>query len=319
MGKYTFGVRTLENNSAKLKSEIPTTFILPNFPLTQGCWQVKKSERDSDPESVIIWNVETGERIGCFTEYPDEMENLRFSPDGRQLAAGSSNGTIHVWNIDSGQLATTYTDYGDAQIFPHYTPEDGLIVAAVSKRKVEIWDVEQEQKIDTFEYRGSNEYRRAYFSETGEQLAVASPSEIKIWTKSNNSDSHALSTLQGHIPTVDTLVFSADEQTLAAGLWRDNVLLWDVASRCPHRPHGEKLPGTHHNVYRFFDGKTISINIFGNNLNIQRVDKSEPIAELIGPEGGLGRAKAFAPTGHRIASADQDDNIHIWECTSLLK
>ena len=273
----------------------------------------RKRELDADPESISVWHMETGEQIGCFTEYSGEMEKLYFSPDGKHLAAGSSDGTIHVWDVDSGQLATTYTDYGDAQVFPHYTPKDGLIAAAVSKRKVEIWDVEQEEKIDTFEYRGSNEYRRAYFSETGEQLAVASPSEIQIWTKGNNSDSHALSTLQGHIPTVDTLVFSADEKTLAAGLWRDNVLLWNVASRRSHRPHGEKLPGTHHNVYRSSDGKTISINIFGNNLNIQEVSKSEPIAELIGPEGGLGRAKAFAPTGHRIASADQDNNIHIWE------
>ena len=48
---------------------------------------------------------------------------------------------------------------------------------------------------------------------------------------------------------------------------------------------------------------------------MQEMGESEPIVELIGPEGGLGRAKAFAPTGHRIASVDKDDNIHIWERT----
>ena len=50
---------------------------------------------------------------------------------------------------------------------------------------------------------------------------------------------------------MDTLVFSEDEKTLAAGFWRDNVLLWDLASRRSYRPDGEKLPGTHRNVYRY--------------------------------------------------------------------
>ena len=273
----------------------------------------RKRESDAEPESISVWHMETGEQIGCFTEYSGEMEKLCFSPDGSYLAAGSSDGILHVWDVDSGQLATTYTDYGDAQIFPYYAPEDGLIVAAVSQRKVEIWEVEPEKKIDTFEYQGSNEDRYAYFSETGEQLAVASPSEIQIWTKDNDSNSHALSNLQGHIPTVDTLVFSADEKTLAAGLWRDNVLLWDVASRRSYRPHGKKLPGTNHNVYRSPNGKIISLNKYGDNLKISEVGKSESVVELPPLEAGLGRTKAFSPTGHRIASADQDNNIHIWE------
>ena len=278
----------------------------------------KKSERDSDPESVIIWNVETGERIGCITEYPDEMENLCFSPDGKHLAISSSDGAIWVWDLEKGRLETTHADYGNALTFPHYTPGGGLIAAAVSKRKVEIWDVVQEEKIDTFEYRGSNEYWRACFSRTGKQLAVASPSEIQIWTKGNNSDSHTVSTLHGHIPTMDTLVFSADEKTLAAGLWRDNILLWDLANRRSSRPHGEKLPGIHYNVYRSPDEKIISINIYGDNLNVSEVSKSKPTVELTGPEGGLGRAKAYASTGHRIASVDKHNNIHIWERTSPL-
>ena len=278
----------------------------------------KKSERSSDPESVIIWNVETAERIGCLTDYPAKMENLRFSPNGRHLAAGSSDGEVWVWDIKKERLVTTYTDYNsDAQIFPHYASEDELVAAVVSDRIVEVWNIEQNEKIDEFEYRG-NSRRRTCFSKNGTQLAVASPSEIKIWTKGNNSDSHTVLTLHGHITTMDTLVFSADEKTLAAGFWRDNVLLWDVESRRSYRPHGEKLPGTYHNVYRSPNGKVIAINVFEGNLNVSEIGKSEPIAEIIRPEKGLGRGKAFAPTGHRIASADRDDNIHIWERTPIL-
>ena len=284
----------------------------PNVRLLAG----RKRETDSAPESIIIWDVETGEQTSCFTEYSGKMEKLCFSLDGRYLAAGSSGGTVHIWDAESGQLATTYTDYGEAQIFPYYAPEDGLIAAAVSDRKIEVWNIEQNEKLDEFEHRGNSRY--ACFSEDGKQLAVVTRSEIKIWTKDNNSGSHTLSTLHGHIATMDTLVFSDDEKTLAAGLWGDNVLLWDITSRRSYRPRGEKLPGTSHVVYRSDDGKIISLNQYGDNLKISDVGGSESVVELISPEGGLGRAKAFSPTGHRIASVDKNDNIHIWERTSTV-
>ena len=273
----------------------------------------RKREMDADRESILVWHVETGEQISCFTEYPEEMDNLCFSSDGRYLAAGSSNGTIRVWNLENGQLETTYTNYGNAQIFPYYSPEDGLIAAAVSERKVEVWHIERDEKIDTFEHRGNS--RRACFSESGKQLAVASPSEIQIWTKGNNSDSHIVSTLHGHIPTMGTLVFSSDEKTLAAGFWRGNVLLWDVASRRSYRPDSEKLPGTSHDVYLSDSGKIVSTSVDETTLKMWEVGNSEPIAELAKPEAGLLHAEAFASNGYRLARVDRKSNIHVWECT----
>ena len=280
----------------------------PDIKLLAG----RKRETDSDPESILVWHVETGEQIGCFTEYPEKMEKLCFSPEGRYLATGSSNGVIRVWDTESGQQEAIYSNYADAQVSPSYSPTDGLLAAVVSKRKVEVWRVEQHEKLDAFEHRGNSRY--ACFSENGKQLAVASPSEIKIWMKGDNSDPHTLSTLHGHIPTMDTLVFSSDEKTLAAGFWRDNVLLWDVANRRSRRPQSEKLPGTYHNVYLSANRKIISTSVDRSILKVWEVGNSKPIAELTIPEAGLLYAEAFAPSGYRLAGVDRESKIHIWEC-----
>ncbi len=299
------GTQLSETEISSTYDVYPTCFS-PDLRLLAG---TSYDRNNRTAEFIAVWDVETGEQVARL-EWSERWGRLCFSPRGQFLAAGGSEGRIHAWDVESGNLEETYTEHEDAQMFPHYTPEDGLIAAAVSESKVEVWNIGQNEKLDEFQHRGNS--RIARFSESGTQLAVATASEIKVWVK-GDATSHTLSTLHGHIPTVDTLAFSEDEKTLAAGFWRDNVLLWDIASRRSYRPHGEKLPASSHNVYRSPSGKIISINVYGDNLNVLEVGKREPLAELIGPEGGLGRAKAFAPTGHRIASVDRNDNIHIWE------
>ena len=278
----------------------------------------------ADGDSITIWHVETGEQIADITGHPDPVRKFCFSPCGRFLAAGNWygtipatgnwHGTIHVWNVESGQLEMAYTDYGESQMYPYFLPEGKLITAAVSERKVEIWHVEKGEKLDEFEHRGNNN-NTVRFSENGTQLAISSGSDIQIWTKDSNSDDHTLSTLHGHIRTMDTLVFSADEKTLAAGFWSDNVLLWDVASRRSYRPESEKLPGISHHVYLSTSGKLVSTCRDGNLLRVWEVGKREPVAELTAAEAKLMRTEAFSPTQHRLARVDTEHNIHIWEWT----
>lgn len=269
-----------------------------------------KRDKDSDAQSIKVWNVETGEQICHFVECPDQIRNYSFSSDNRLLASGNSNGTIQVWDLESGRLQTTFADYGDAEMFPYHPPEGGLIAAAVFPDMVEVWNVENNEKLDEFQHRGNS--RRACFSVDAKQLAVKTESEIMIWRKEEQAP-HSLSTLHGHIGTVDSLVFSSDAKTIAAGFWRDNVLLWDVESRRSYRPQGEKLPATWHKVHLTPDSKIRSTNTFGKILNLWEVGNSEPIAELPQPEAGLLAAEAISPAGHRIACADGESNIHVWE------
>ena len=302
------------------KTEIPSTYDVYPTCFSQDLSLLAGTSYDINnspkAEFIAVWDVETAEQIARL-EWSERWGRLCFSPCGRFLAAGGSEGKIQVWNVETGNLEETYTEDEDAQMHPYYPPEGGLIAAVVfpSQSKIEIHHLEKGEKLDEFEHRGNRS--TVHFSHSGTQLALANSSEIQIWTKGNNADAHTPSTLHGHISTVDTLAFSA-EKTLASASWGDNVLLWDITSKHPYRPQGEKLPASSHNVYRFPSGELISINVYGDNLNVLEVGKREPLAELAGPEGGLGRAKAFAPTGNRIASADRNGNIHIWERTSTL-
>ncbi|MXZ00759.1 hypothetical protein F4Y93_08975 [Candidatus Poribacteria bacterium] len=299
------------------ETEIPSAYDVypicfsPDLSLLAG---TSYDRNNRTAEFIAVWDVETAEQIARL-EWSERWGRLCFSPCGRFLAAGGSEGTIQVWDIETGNLEETYTEDKDAQMHPYYPPEGGLIAAVVfpSQSKIEIQHLEKGEKLDEFEHRGNRSMVR--FSDSGTQLALASSSEIQIWTKGNNSDAHTISTLSGHITTVDTLVFSADEKTLASASWGDNVLLWDIRSKNSYHPQGEKLPASSHNVYRSPSGKMIAINVYGDTLNVLEVGKREPLAELTGLEGRLGRAKAFSPTGHRIASVDTNNNIHIWECS----
>ncbi len=164
-----------------------------------------------DGDSITVWQVETGKQIADINGHPDRVRKFCFSPCGRFLAAGSWHGTIHVWNVESEQLEGTYADYGESHMYPYFLSEGELITAAVSEHKVEIWNVEKGEKLDEFEHRGNSD-NKVRFSDNGTQLAIASESDIQIWKKGDNSDSHTLSTLHGHIRTMDTLIFSVDEK-----------------------------------------------------------------------------------------------------------
>ena len=300
------------------KTEIPSTYHVYPTCFSQDLSLLAGTSYDINnspkAEFIAVWDVETAEQIARL-EWSERWGRLCFSPCGRFLAAGGSEGKIQVWNVETGNLEETYTEDEDAQMHPYYPPEGGLIAAVVfpSQSKIEIQHLEKGEKLDEFEHRGSRS--TVHFSDSGTQLALANSSEIQIWTKGNNSNAHTVSTLSGHITTMDTLVFSKDEKMLATGCWGDNVLFWNIRSKHSYHPQGEKLPASSHNVYRSPSGKMIAINVYGEKLNVLEVGKREPLAELTGFEGGLGRAKAFSLTGHRIASVDTNDNIHIWECS----
>ena len=302
------------------KTEISSTYDVyptcfsPDLRLLAGTNYIRDNRT---AEFIAVWDVETGEQIARLEWSEVRFGRLCFSPCGRFLASGGSEGRIHVWDVESGDLEETYTEYEDAQMHPHYSPEAGLIaaVASPSQSKIEIWHLEKGEKIDTFGHQSEGKFVR--FSENGMQLAYIDSNEIKIWTKGRPTD-QASSTIQGptRAVTVSSLVLTPDEKTIVATYSGRKAFLWDVSNRCVRHPTEEELPDKTYKVYLSANDKIFATGRDEDILKVWMFGSSEPIAEIPLSELELISREALAPTGHRLAAAGIDRNIYVWESTA---
>ena len=58
----------------------------------------------SGDKTVKLWKINDGANLATFTDAKDWIYAVRFSPDGKRLAAGTWDGMIYFWNVETKKL-----------------------------------------------------------------------------------------------------------------------------------------------------------------------------------------------------------------------
>ena len=67
------------------------------------------------------------------------MTSLRFSPDGRRLAAGTDDGAARIWDVRSGKLLDQFEGHTCCVSDVSFSPDGSLLATSSKDRTAKLW------------------------------------------------------------------------------------------------------------------------------------------------------------------------------------
>ena len=196
--------------------------------------------------------------------WSSESKSIGFSPDGRQIAAITSNQeNIKVWDASNGQELVTITTDSESIIRNFCYSSDGRSIFFRDSRTVKVFDLVNRRQLRSFSVVGAASERNI-FSPDRRRYIVATSSgstgnqDVKI-TIYNTETGSEIRTLTGHNTFVVAMAYRPDGRQIVS-VDRNNVMkVWDAET-------GRELRSTNleHDFYYHLayspDGRRLALN-----------------------------------------------------------
>jgi WD40 repeat protein len=152
---------------------------------------IQKKDASNDPKAISLWHYSDNKRMTTFAGHKWGVLAIAFSPDGKTIVSGGSDGTVRLWKKGTGRPVGKLD------------PDTGWL--PFQKAEVPINDVA--------------------FSPDGKRIAVAAGNNILLLDPSTLS---IALTLGGHTAEVERIRFSQDNATVTSVAEDSTVRTWQV-------------------------------------------------------------------------------------------
>jgi WD40 repeat protein len=302
--------------------------------------------------TVKLWDIaQASDERDVLPAPSGSVESLLFTPDGRTLISGGSDGLITRWDATTGRqlgqlgvpeargpvsglaISRDGVTLADARVglwdlktgrpleLPSevaavgavaFSPFDTIVATVHVDKTIWLWEATTRKRLRTLTDPYIHDVVSLAFSPDGRILANAGEElYVMLW------DVHAgrkfATNLVGHTATIWSVVFAPDGRTLASGSTDGTVIIWDVAD--PARPSlRRKLEGNAGAIWAVAyspDGATIAAGSDDGTIKLWDPATGRERCMLVGHSGKV-RTLAFSPDASVLATGDAAGTIRLW-------
>jgi RNA polymerase sigma factor (sigma-70 family) len=267
----------------------------------------KRAASAGADDSVRVWDLASGTQKRRFQP---EAWALRFTPDGRALAAGGMHWPwpLHQWDLKTGKdLCKVRTPQPRGAVA---FSSSGKALAVAENGHIHLLEIASGKDLcPVAGHRGAVD--ALAFSPDGRSLATGGVDRrIRLWDTASGKE---LRVWAGHAGAINALAFSPDGKTLASGALHDKIVsLWDVVTgkeRCKLASDANLVvPGLHFSP----DGKWLARRNGRNGLTVWEAASGKKRAELVAGRAvrlAAADAFAFAPDGESVTAVSGSDGL----------
>ncbi|MCP9623035.1 TIR domain-containing protein [Nocardia otitidiscaviarum] len=238
---------------------------------TVRAWQIVPSD---DGRSSVIYKA-----AGPLTGHVGPVQAVGFSPDGRGIVSGGSDGTVRVWEPPLGRFRIDDPGFLERYIQAvAFSPDGSRMTAAYASGAVRVWDV-----------------RNGHAASTPLDTRVDVPDE-----------------LQGSI----TVTLDADGSRMAMVPEDGAVYIWNVDTGTliagPVRVPGDRLRAV---AFDSADRLVATVET-GNAVQVVAVESGQVIGDPMTERARDFTTTYLSPGGSWLATADSDGRVRIWDVES---
>jgi WD40 repeat protein len=272
---------------------------------------------------AYVWDLTTGDLVEAYGDSTGAIgtEEIAFSPDGRLIVVGYTDGTYRIWDRGSGTeaFAIEYPPFSEACQPLAYLATfsaDGKLLATAHPcgEGLSIWDVASGQLVSTLRVDEPNRFWGVQFSPDGQLIATQlyEASEIRVWEARTGN---VVSVVEGKQQAHFRQTFSLDSRRIVTAALDDgSATIWDIASGSSvRRLHsGDAIQEW---VAYSPNGALIVTTDDQFAAHVWDADSGSPVTDLVGHSSWI-EAIEFSANSRWIMTTSIDHSVRIWDSSS---
>ena len=172
-------------------------------------------------KKVRVYSTENGAELYKLDPHTDWITAVKFTPDGEVLASADRQGGMYLWQAKNGRTVEQLKGHEGAIYAIEYTYDSKYLVSSGHDGTVREWDTWTYQQVRSFKAHNAP-VTNVDVAQDGRLITTSNDQTTKAW----NFDGTAIRDYAGLVDWGYQVRFGQGGQTVLAGTWTGDVLLW---------------------------------------------------------------------------------------------